>query len=40
MGFGMLEDMGPQEATQRYYKDRSDGLQVRGSGRLLKARVC
>ena len=40
MGFGMFEDMGPQEANQRYFKDRSDGLQVRGSGRLLKARVC
>ena len=40
MGFGVLEDIGPQEANQRYFKDRSDALQIRGSGRLVKARVC
>jgi methyltransferase (TIGR00027 family) len=40
MGFGMLEDIGPQEANPRYFKNRSDGLQIGGSGRLLKARVC
>ena len=40
MGFEMLEDIGPREANRRYFKDRSDGLQIGGSGRLLKARVC
>ncbi len=39
MGFGMLEDIGPEEANRRYFQDRSDGLQIRGSGRLIKARV-
>jgi methyltransferase (TIGR00027 family) len=39
MGFGMLETIGPEEANRRYFKDRSDGLQIGGSARLLKARV-
>jgi len=40
MGFGLVEDLGPEEANQRYFKDRSDGLQVNGASRLMKARVC
>jgi methyltransferase (TIGR00027 family) len=40
MGFGLIEDTGSQEANQRYFKDRSDGLSISGAGRLMKARVC
>ena len=40
MGFGMLETIDPEEANRRYFKDRLDGLQIGGSARLLKARVC
>jgi methyltransferase (TIGR00027 family) len=39
IGFREVEDIGPQEANQRYFKDRSDGLQLRGSSHLIKARV-
>ena len=40
MGFGLVEDVGPEEANRRYFQDRSDGLQVSGASRLMKARVC
>ncbi|MBW1780597.1 MAG: class I SAM-dependent methyltransferase [Deltaproteobacteria bacterium] len=39
MGFNQVEDLGPQEAKDRYFKDRTDGLSISGSSRLMKARV-
>jgi methyltransferase (TIGR00027 family) len=39
MGFNQVEDLGPEEANNRYFKDRSDSFCIRGSGRLMKARV-
>lgn len=39
LGFTQLEDFGPEAANDRYFKDRSDGLRVSGSSRLMKARV-
>jgi len=37
MGFKHIEDLGPQEANQRYFKGRTDGLRVAGPGHLMKA---
>ncbi len=39
MGFKQVEDFGPEEAKERYFKDRTDGLCISGSARLMKARV-
>jgi len=39
LGFKQVEEFGPQDANDRYFKDRSDGLQISGSSRLMKARV-
>lgn len=40
MGFGVLEDLGPEELNARYFENRADALKVRGKlGRLLSARV-
>jgi O-methyltransferase involved in polyketide biosynthesis len=39
MGFTQVEDFGPEEAKDRYFKDRTDGLRIGGSGRLMKARI-
>lgn len=39
MGFKHVEDFGPEEANDRYFKDRRDGLRVGESSRLMKARV-
>jgi len=39
MGFKNVEDFGPEAANERYFKDRTDGLRVGGSGRLMKAHV-
>ncbi len=39
MGFRLVEDFGPKEANERYFKGRTDGLYIRGSGRLMTARV-
>jgi methyltransferase (TIGR00027 family) len=39
IGFKQAEDFGPEEAKDRYFKDRMDGLRVGGSSRLMKART-
>lgn len=39
LGFSDLQDLGPDEANQRYFEQRMDGLRVSGSGRLMTARV-
>lgn len=39
MGFAQVEDVGPEAATDRYFKDRTDGLRITGSSRLMKAGV-
>jgi methyltransferase (TIGR00027 family) len=39
MGFARAVDFGPEQANDRYFKARADGLRVRGSGRLMTARV-
>jgi methyltransferase (TIGR00027 family) len=39
MGFKHVEDFGPEEAKDRYFKDRADSLRISGSSRLMKARV-
>jgi methyltransferase (TIGR00027 family) len=37
MGFTHVEDVGPAEAHERYFKDRQDGLRVGGVAHLMKA---
>jgi methyltransferase (TIGR00027 family) len=40
IGFHNLEDLSPKEINARYFKDRADGLRVRGSlGHLMSARI-
>jgi methyltransferase (TIGR00027 family) len=39
MGFKQIEDLGPEAANERYFKDRTDGLRLAGSAHLMKARV-
>jgi len=39
MGFRHVEDLSPEEANERYFKNRADGLRLGGAGRLMKARV-
>jgi methyltransferase (TIGR00027 family) len=39
MGFTQIEDLGPEAANERYFKDRSDGLRLAGAAHLMKARV-
>jgi O-methyltransferase involved in polyketide biosynthesis len=39
VGFSLIKDLGPEEANDRYFKNRSDGLMVSGSSRIMKARV-
>ena len=39
MGFKQVEDLEPEEANRRYFKERTDGLRIIGAGRLMKARV-
>lgn len=38
-GFGAVEDLGADELNARYFRDRTDGLRVRGYGRLVRATV-
>lgn len=38
MGFTQVEDFGPDDAADRYFRDRRDGLRIGGSSRLMKAR--
>ena len=39
LGFSDLQDLGPADANERYFQQRTDGLGVSGSGRLMTARV-
>ena len=39
MGFKQVDDLGPEAAKERYFKDRTDGLCISGSARLMKART-
>jgi methyltransferase (TIGR00027 family) len=40
MGFRWVEDLGAEEINSRYFKDRTDGLRVRGRiGHLMSAQV-
>jgi len=39
MGFKHVEDFGPEEVNNRYFKDRADSLRISGSSRLMKACV-
>jgi methyltransferase (TIGR00027 family) len=36
-GFTSVEDLGPDEIQERYFKGRTDGLRVNGLARLVKA---
>lgn len=38
-GFTAIEDLGSEALNARYFSGRSDGLKLRGIGRLMKARV-
>jgi O-methyltransferase involved in polyketide biosynthesis len=38
IGFTQIEDLGPDEIHDRYFKGRADGLRLNGVARLLKAR--
>jgi methyltransferase (TIGR00027 family) len=39
LGFSHVEELSPEDANRRYFKERADGLRVGSSGRLMKARV-
>jgi O-methyltransferase involved in polyketide biosynthesis len=39
MGFGYVEDIGPEEINARYFKDRKDRLRVGSLSHIMKARV-
>ncbi|RPJ42535.1 MAG: hypothetical protein EHM27_02710 [Deltaproteobacteria bacterium] len=39
MGFGYVEDNGPEEINGRYFKNRQDGLRVGSLSHLMNARV-
>jgi methyltransferase (TIGR00027 family) len=39
MGFGYVEDKGPEEINARYFKNRRDGLQVGSLSHIMIARV-
>jgi methyltransferase (TIGR00027 family) len=39
MGFGFVEDEGPEEINARYFKNRKDGLRVGSLSHLMNARV-
>ena len=39
MGFGYVEDNGPEEINARYFKDRKDGLRVGSLSHIMSARV-
>jgi methyltransferase (TIGR00027 family) len=38
-GFSEIEDFDSRTLNARYFRDRSDGLELRGAGHLLRARV-
>lgn len=37
IGFTQVEDLGPDEVHERYFKGRTDGLRLPGMARLVKA---
>jgi len=37
LGFDAIEDLGPTEINERYFRDRADGLKVGTLARLMKA---
>jgi methyltransferase (TIGR00027 family) len=39
MGFGHVEDIGPEELNARYFKDRTDGLRVGSLAHMMHAQV-
>jgi methyltransferase (TIGR00027 family) len=39
MGFGYVEDRGPEEINTRYFKDRKDGLRVGSLSHVMNAQV-
>lgn len=39
LGFTVVEDFGPEQAFERYFRGRSDGLRSGGAGHLMRARV-
>jgi methyltransferase (TIGR00027 family) len=39
MGFGYVEDSGPEEINTRYFKNRKDGLRVGTLSHIMNARV-
>jgi methyltransferase (TIGR00027 family) len=39
LGFGYVEDLGPEEINTKYFQDRQDGLRVGGLTHLMKVRV-
>jgi methyltransferase (TIGR00027 family) len=39
MGFGYVEDSGPEEINATYFKDRKDGLRVGSLSHLMKAQI-
>jgi methyltransferase (TIGR00027 family) len=39
MGFGHVEDVGPEELNARYFKDRADGLRVGSLAHMMNARI-
>jgi methyltransferase (TIGR00027 family) len=39
MGFGSVEDNGPEEINARYFKDRKDGLRVGSLSHVMIARI-
>jgi methyltransferase (TIGR00027 family) len=39
MGFGTVEDKGPEEINARYFKNRKDGLRVGSLSHLMNARI-
>jgi O-methyltransferase involved in polyketide biosynthesis len=39
MGFGHVEDKGPEEINAMYFRNRKDGLRVGSLSHLMKAQV-
>jgi hypothetical protein len=39
MGFGEIEDLGPEDVNARYFRGRSDGLKVSGFAHIMNARI-
>jgi hypothetical protein len=39
VGFTQVENFGPAEINERFFRNRADTLMVGGFGRLMKARL-